>query len=81
MTPENSLSRLAVASAIPSMIPSARGPAINTDARYSGISGYSISLALSLTKLIRPISQTVRGRFLMAWSMAFWLYEPHSILS
>src|SRR5690606_29302559 len=61
MTPENNLSRLAVASAMPSIMPSARGPAINTDDRYSGNSGYNISEAESLTKLIRPISHTVPG--------------------
>jgi hypothetical protein len=61
MTPETSLKMLELASATPSIRPSALGPAIKTDAKYKGIKGYSISLAESFTKLIRPISQTVLG--------------------
>jgi hypothetical protein len=53
---------LEVASAIPSINPKALGPAMRTVAKYKGINGYSISLAESFTKLISPISHTVRGR-------------------
>jgi hypothetical protein len=62
MTPETNLKILELASAIPSMRPKALGPAIKTVAKYKGINGYSISLAASLTKLIKPINQTVRGK-------------------
>ena len=61
MTPETSLKMLDVASATPSIKPIALGPAIKTDAKYRGIKGYSISLAESFTKLMRPMSQTVLG--------------------
>jgi hypothetical protein len=62
ITPEISLKILEVASATPSIMPSALGPAINTEAKYKGIKGYNISLAESFTKLISPISHTVLGR-------------------
>ena len=71
ITPETSLKILEVASATPSIRPSALGPAIKTDAKYKGIKGYSISLAESFTKLIRPMSQTVLGSERKVFHMFF----------
>jgi hypothetical protein len=39
MTPDTSLNKLEVASAIPSIMPIALGPAIKTEAKYKGIKG------------------------------------------
>ena len=46
------------------MSPSAIGPAASTVTSNSGISGTTISLAKSLSRLTKPMTTTVRGRCL-----------------
>ena len=60
--PAQSLSRFETMSATPSMSPSATGPAASTVTSSSGMSGTTISLAKSLSRLTNPMTTTVRGR-------------------
>src|SRR5689334_2680352 len=63
--PETSLSRLAIASAKPSITPSASAPPPESVARNAGSSATIISPATSAKKLTQPRASTSRGSFLV----------------
>src|SRR5258707_621975 len=62
--PETSFRRLAIASARPSIAPSANAPPPESVARKAGKSATIISLAMSARKLTQPRARTSRGSFL-----------------